>query len=76
MAEPKIYRLERIVDILQVTPERREQCMHELVYALDLATLVGAQPTGVFEWTDDGDVSSTIYDRQGNEVVKLEVSNG
>ncbi len=75
MAEPKTYRLERIVDILQVPADRRPDCMKELLYGLSLAELTGAQLLGPMHWTDDGDLSSTLKDPDGAEL-KLEVTRG
>lgn len=76
MADPKVYRLERIVDILQVPVEKREQCMRKLLYALDLADFTGAELAGPIEWADDGDMSSVLVDKAGVEVAKLEIDRG
>ncbi len=73
MADTKVYRLERIVDILQIPFEKREQCMRELLYGLSLAEFAGAGLTGPMDWTDDGDMSSVLVDKTGAEIAKLEI---
>lgn len=76
MAEPKTYRIERIADLLQVPIERRDQCMKELLYALALAELAGAELQGPLEWTDDGDCSCSLTDEDGEAHLTLEVRHG
>lgn len=73
MTEPKTYHIERIVDLLEVPIERREQCVKELLMGLALAEFADAQLFGPMTWTDDGDMSCSLDDADGNEILKLEV---
>lgn len=74
MAESKTYRLERIVDLLRVPLERREQCVKEILLALALADLAHAELLGPTEWTDDGDMSVSLTDQSGATQLALEVT--
>lgn len=76
MAEPKTYRLERLADLLSVPSERREQCVKELLLALELAEFADAKLIGPMTWTDDGDMSCSLDDPDGNELLSLEVTHG
>jgi len=73
MIEPKKYHLERIADLLSVPVERREQCVKEILIGLAFSELSGAEIAGIFEWTDDGDMSSSLIDKHGDTMLKLEV---
>ena len=73
MPEPKTYRLDRIVDLLQVPVGRREQCLKELLLAVDMLELAEAKALGPFSWTDDGDMSCTLKDPNSEDELKLEV---
>lgn len=70
------YILKTIDDIRQVPVDRRERCMRELQYALNLADLGGAGPSAQFEWTDDGDMTSELCDLDGTPVLTLRVTKG
>ena len=49
------YRIDRITDLLQVPADRREQCLNDLLYALDCLEFSGlTSEDGVFTWIDDG----------------------
>jgi hypothetical protein len=76
MAETKTYRLERLADLLSVPSDRREQCVRELLLALELAEFADAKLTGPMTWTDDGDMSCSLDDKDGNELLSLEVTHG
>lgn len=73
MSDEKTYHLERIVDLLQVPSDRREQCVKELLLCLEFGEFAEAQWQGPFEWTDDGDASCSITDEDGNAQLTLEV---
>ena len=57
------YRINTILDLLQVPADRREVCMRELLYGLTThELLLGDIPADQikhegFDWTDDGDPS-------------------
>ena len=73
MSDGTTYTLERIVDLLQVPAERREQCIKELLLGLALAELADAQLTGPVTWTDDGDSSCALTAGNGEPFLSLEV---
>ncbi len=76
MSEPKTYKLERLVDLLQLPSERREQCVKELLLALEFSELAGAELRGPMTWTDDGDMSCSLDDPSGNTQLRMEVTHG
>ena len=69
------YQLERIVDLLQVPAERREQCVKEMLLGLALAELADAPLAGPMTWTDDGDSSCTLMESNGEAILSLEVKS-
>lgn len=69
------YQLERIVDLLQVPAERREQCVKEILLGLALADLADAPLAGPMTWTDDGDLSCSLMESNGDAILKLEVKS-
>lgn len=69
------YKLERIVDLLQVPTERREQCLKEILIGLELAELADAVLMGPIAWTDDGDLSCALTDSNGNAIISLEAQS-
>ena len=75
MADPT-YKLNRIVDLLQVPSERRAQCVKELLLGLEFAEFCDGDLSGPLEWTDDGDSSCTLFDQTGADIAKLVVTNG
>lgn len=69
------YQLERIVDLLQVPVERREQCVKEMLLGLALAELADAPLAGPMTWTDDGDLSCSLMEGDGDAILSLEVKS-
>lgn len=76
MAEPKTYQIDTIADLLKVPADRREQCAKELLIALAVVELAGVDFQGPLGWTDDGDMSCSLDDPDGNELLSLEVTHG
>ena len=74
MDAPKTYHIERIADILQIPCDRREQCLRELLYALQLADFADAKLLGPMTWTDDGDMSCSLTDDKGEAQLTLEIT--
>ena len=72
MTEPITYVIDRISDLSQIPVDRRERCVHELLLALSLAELAGAELGGPMSWTDDGDPSCELLDQAGDAWLKLE----
>ena len=59
------YTLHNIADFLDVPVERRERCLHELAYALELYEFAFTDKakealTLPVTWTDDGDMSASL----------------
>ena len=69
------YTLERIVDLLQVPAERREQCVKEMLLGLALAELADAPLAGPITWADDGDSSCALTDSNGDAILSMEVQS-
>ena len=69
------YTIERIVDLLQVPAERREQCVKEMLLGLALAELADAPLAGPITWTDDGDSSCALTDSNGDAILSMEVQS-
>jgi hypothetical protein len=72
------YTLVTISDLLKVPIDRREACVHDLLYALALADLAfGDEQEGVeakqWTWTDDGDPSASI-NVNGEEMLSLKIT--
>lgn len=72
----KTYTIRSITDLLMVPSERRAECVKQLLLGMELAELAGAEMTGEFIWTDDGDASCSLIDGEGDAYLKLEVSRG
>jgi hypothetical protein len=73
----KTYLLKTLDDLFRIPSDRREACFRELQYAMELHSLAfgdeDAPPFSGIEWTDDGDMSQTIYTTDGEVLCKLEV---
>lgn len=75
MSKPKTYRIERISDLLNVPADRREECVKEILMGLSFSELTGTSKfLGCLEWTDDGDLSSTLVDCNGDTMLKMEIT--
>ena len=72
------YKLSAIADLLLVPADRREACVRNILYVLALheltldAAAVGAM-VGPIVWVDDGDLSASIRERGGDELLNLTV---
>lgn len=80
MSMAKTYRLEGFNDLLDVPADRRAACMSDIMYSLALHELAFVDeakqnPIGSLLWTDDGKHNIDIQDKDGNQVVSLEVTN-
>ena len=69
----RTYTLDRIVDVLAVPSSKRKRCLKELLYALELMDLTEVAAAGPLTWTDDGDVSCTIFGEDGKPFLTLEI---
>lgn len=70
------YTIDRIADLFKVPSERREECTRQLLIAMELVELAGAEIGGSFTWTDDGDPSCALTNEAGEALLKLEVTRG
>lgn len=75
----KTYRLTKIIDLLTVPIERREDCVRDLLYLLALHELAHGNQAADVEltdivWTDDGNKNITLIDENGVDVLVLEVT--
>lgn len=74
----RTYEIARITDLLQVPADKREACMRELLYALDLLDLAGEDVRAglqAIRWTDDDETNVTL-EVNGEELLRLEVTKG
>lgn len=74
------YEIDRIADLLKVPTERREACLRELQYALELHELAFGEEAvavdiGPMRWTDDGNKTCTVHDSSGKPILTLEVTD-
>jgi len=81
VGESITYEIDRIADLLRVPIERREACLRQLEYALALHEFAFGERAaeveiGPMRWTDDGDKSCTLHDREGKPLLTLEVTDG
>jgi hypothetical protein len=68
------YTVDRIVDLLMVPANKRRQCIKELLYAVELMDFAEATASGPLTWTDDGDVSCTLYGPDGKAQLSLRIT--
>lgn len=73
MSKPT-YTIERFVDLLAVPAERRALCVKELLIGLEFSELAGAELQGALTWTDDGDMSCTLFAADGKPQLSLKVT--
>lgn len=72
------YTIEKISDLLAVPNEKREECVKDLLYGLALHEMAFGleainMPFGAVEWTDDGDSSITLNDKNGDVFLSLKM---
>jgi hypothetical protein len=74
---PITYSLKYISDLFKVPVEKRERCMRELLYSLNLGELAfgdkAAEYSQGFTWTDDDSSDVTVI-ANGEELLKLEIT--
>jgi hypothetical protein len=68
------YTVDRIVDLLAVPSEHRARCVKELLIGLEFSELAGAEIQGPLTWTDDGDMSCSLYGPDGKPQLSLKVT--
>lgn len=79
MSKANEYTIWTIADLLAVPGEARERCLHELGYALALHELAfgdRAQSSlaAPIVWTDDGDNETRLLTKDGQEILRLSVT--
>lgn len=62
--EHPMYKIRYVADLLKVPSDRREACVRNILYALELVEFANGdsdaiEVTGI-DWIDDGNLSSTL----------------